>query len=301
MELEKIVNIEFFNLETIVYAGNVLKGSVKINDPDPELNYTLEVILKGRERIKLRSFDEDNQVCSDFTENIEICNEKLIKPLNFLDSSSSTVDFALETKEKYPGSFNLKHLNDTATISYKLLGILYSNNQKISSTKTWIQIIQYKSFKSPQDHALILKKCCCKYGTINISYNLNKANWSIKENFNIDIYIDNHLSKANIIASVHELWQKISYKDTKNHFESFTKLIFRENNKLSIASGQSFLTGNVLNIKIPLLELTELFNENYSTTSDFINCEYYLKVIFTSKAYFYKFESYFFIPFTIIH
>ena len=168
------VSLKFGFVQDKITAGEEILGEVEIDNSEIIEDCRLEITLKGKECIKLRTIEENSLKCQDYHTKRVFCKEECSFPLNNIDISRHIINFRLKTNSLHPGAFFLSHFNDSAKIFYKLKAKLYSGNKYLLKESMPIMIFSNILLSSTHEFAIHSKKCCINYGAIAVIAEINK-------------------------------------------------------------------------------------------------------------------------------
>lgn len=276
--------IRFGEVSKEVRAGDVGIGEVVVINQRDAHNCRLDIVLKGREAVQIRKFDEKLMKIENVEKKQKVCDENMTFTWNHLSASTHSTKFEFKTKKEFPGTTEIVHFHDSAKVYYKVKAILYIENAIVSKASMPITLIPHSLSSKTNSYQLNFKKCCCSYGQVEVISELSDISFSVQSVINANLMIDNVKGKGSINRATIEIWKKVAIK-TKEDFEKITELVSRDNEEVTFAIGESLLAEGNIRLNIDLSKFSKKIGNSYSANGEIVLCEYSLKVMLTMRTF----------------
>jgi hypothetical protein len=268
-------------MQRSVRVGAFVAGMVKIESSNLIFGGIVEIMLQGKESVRLRSFEEKSLSCSDSYQKREFSTSKLEFELR---PNHSEVPFKVKVPEDFPSTTNFRSFSDCAKIKYSLIAIVKCEGKVVAEAKETVKISPCEKESTFKEHRIIPRNCCKNHGPVIVRSTLIKGIFNSDDVFLADVEIDNSHGSLTITSVCHELWKKSNIRDKTHHFEHYAELISRDMITQKIAYGDSLLNNYKFKIVVNLAR-APIKIQNASVQGDLFSCSYFLLLTLTLSSY----------------
>ncbi|OMJ78471.1 hypothetical protein SteCoe_21713 [Stentor coeruleus] len=283
-------------LESQYSRGNEeITGIIHISLKKPMPPSTLYLVFKGKEethwiesqteswtdsdgntqsRTVTDYYDGKHHICN-YSQAIYIWNKGLYP-------GGYSIPFSFFIPSGLIGSFYYENLGTIGFIEYKMHGKLKSANGDKVTGKSPIQIILESHFVntglSVNKVALMKTWCCAKKGACRINAAFPQDSYNPSQIATVIVEVDNTLSLLNVKSISCKLIYSIRLICSTGRANFSKKCIIEEYVPRYIEAGQSLINNSAIEIKLNLLQHSDLLQRMYTTRSHLIECIYTLVI-----------------------
>ena len=280
MEVELYLHID----DEVQAAGSSVYGELSIKTQIPLSSVQVEIFLSLKESVKGRSGDSNQKQPA----------EKLVKskrelstcsfPYNSLNPGSTYIKFEIDLPSNLSSSCIIDNNSNVGEISYKVKATLKAQGVVKGACSKDIQIAPQITGIKMLEHSIQLRGCCLNYGSVIIYSNFPSL--ACKYNDVLDISLDFNTSNCSVpITQIsYELWKKVHLRDKDKNTQTSMNLITRGLESMDVKPREALLSASTVAIKINLKEVQDKVKKHVSIISEYIHCEYSIKLTVTAQT-----------------